>query len=100
MTKTLNGIGEPYYVMWGPSEFHATGVLKDFDATGSLGQLKLPVLFTAGQYDEATPETVRWYQSLTPGASLEVFENASHLTMLEVPEQYARVIREFLRHSD
>lgn len=100
LTKTFSQLGRPYSVMWGPSEFHATGVLKDFDATGTLGQLKLPVLYTTGEYDEATPETVRWYQGLTPGASLEVFENASHLTMLEVPAEYVRVIREFLSRND
>lgn len=89
---------EIYGTMWGPSEFYATGTLKDYDCTGLLNQIVVPVLFTAGHYDEATPETTAWYQSLIPGSKLEIFEDASHLTMVEKPDKYAQAIREFL-HS-
>jgi len=86
-----------YGTMWGPSEFHATGTLKDYDRTGRLGEISVPTLFTAGRYDEATPETTAWYQSLVPGAQLEIIEDASHMTMIEQPERYVQVVRDFLR---
>lgn len=89
---------EVYGTMWGPSEFYATGTLKNCDRTGELNQIKVPVLFTAGRYDEATPETTAWYQSLIPGSKLKIIEEASHLTMVEKPDIYAQAIREFL-HS-
>ena len=87
---------EVYTTMWGPSEFYATGPLKDYDRTSRLSELKLPVLFTAGRYDETTPEQAEWYKSLVPGAKIEIFENSAHMTMLDEPERYVEAIRTFL----
>jgi proline iminopeptidase len=86
-----------YLTMWGPSEFHATGNLKDVDLSDRLAEIRLPTMITAGRFDEATPETTAWYQSLIPGSSLEIFEESSHMTMLEEPERYTEVLRGFLR---
>ncbi|HYQ86100.1 MAG TPA: proline iminopeptidase-family hydrolase [Bacteroidota bacterium] len=91
------GVGV-YTKMCGPSEFTVTGTLKDYDRTDRLRELRLPVLFTAGRYDEARPSTVSYYQSLVPGARIAIFENSAHLTMQDEPEEYVRVVREFL-HS-
>jgi len=44
-----------YEHMWGPTEFHATGNLLDFDLTPRLGEIDVPVLFIAGEFDEAPP---------------------------------------------
>jgi proline iminopeptidase len=88
---------EVYNFMWGPSEFYATGPLKDYDRTSRLGELRLPVLFTAGRYDETTPEQAEWYRSLVPGARLVIMENSAHMTMLDEPDRYAQVVRDFLR---
>jgi proline iminopeptidase len=86
-----------YTTMWGPSEFHATGSLKDFDVTDRLGEIDLPTLFTAGRYDEATPETTARHQALVPDSRLEIFEESSHMTMLEQPEEYVATVRRFFR---
>jgi proline iminopeptidase len=91
---------EVYGTMWGPSEFHATGNLKDYDRTGQLNEISVPTLFTAGRYDEATPEATAFYQSFVPGASIEIFENSSHMAMYEETELYVKVIREFLRNVE
>lgn len=101
LAKSLEEFGEDVYqTMWGPSEFHATGPLKNFDRTDRLSEIEIPTLLTAGRYDEATPETTAWYQSLIPGSQLEIFENSSHMTMLEEPDLYVQVVREFLRNVD
>lgn len=89
-----------YGLMWGPSEFTATGVLKDYEREDVLPGLDLPVLFTAGRYDEATPETVEIYQSLVPGSKIAIFEDSAHMTMLDEPERYVDVVREFLNTVD
>lgn len=89
-----------YGTMWGPSEFHATGNLKDYDRTDRLEEISIPVLFTAGRYDEATPETTRWYHELLPGSSLVIFENSSHLAMVEEADLYVEVVRHFLREVE
>ena len=86
--------------MWGPSEFAATGTLKTFERAEQLKFLTLPVLFTAGRYDEATPETVEYYRSQIPGAKIRILENSAHLTMQDEPEEYVKVVREFLREVE
>jgi len=94
---SFEGFGEEVYnTMWGPSEFHATGPLKDYDRTSRLHELKLPVLFTAGRYDETTPEQAEWYRSLVPKARLEVFEKSAHMTMLDEADRYIAAVRKFL----
>jgi proline iminopeptidase len=89
-----------YGYMWGPSEFAATGTLKDYDRTDRLSELELPVLFTTGRYDEATPGTVAFYQSRVANAELAILEGSAHLTMQDEPEEYARVVRDFLRRVE
>lgn len=91
---------ELYGYMWGPSEFMATGTLKDYNREADLPKLDLPVLFTTGRHDEATPETVQHFQSLVPGAELRVFEDSAHMTMLDEPDTYAEAIRAFLNKVD
>lgn len=85
-----------YNHMWGPSEFHPTGSLKDYDRTDALSRIRTPTLFTCGRHDEATPESTRRYQSRVPGSELVVFENSAHAAMLEEPEAYLAAVRAFL----
>ncbi len=91
---------EVYSTMWGPSEFRATGSLKNYDRTAELSKIKIPVLITAGRYDQAVPSTVRSFQLLTPGSKIVIFDNSSHMAMQEEPEQYIKSIRAFLWKLD
>jgi proline iminopeptidase len=86
--------------MWGPSEFYVTGNLADYDRTRQLRHIHVPMLFTAGRYDEATPETTRVYQQAAPGSKLVIFANSAHLAMVEETEDYVRTVREFIRDVD
>jgi len=95
------GMGsEVYETMWGPSEFYATGNLKDYDRSDRLKEIGVPTLFTCGRYDEATPESTAWYQSLVPKSKLVVFENSAHMTMLEERDRYIETIRKFLKEVE
>jgi proline iminopeptidase len=89
-----------YGHMWGSSEWHVTGTLADFDARPWLPDLTLPLLFTCGQHDEARPETVRDHASMAPNARVHVFPGASHFAQLEVPDEYRRVLGEFVAAHD
>jgi proline iminopeptidase len=89
-----------YGLMWGPSEFTASGTLRDYNREDALPNLSLPVLFTAGRYDEATPETLQHFHSLVPNSEIAIFENSAHMTMLDEPEAYADAIRQFLNKVD
>lgn len=89
-----------YETMWGPSEFYGTGNLKDYDRTPQLPLIKVPVLFVCGQFDEATPGTVKYFASLVPGAKFAVVKNAAHLTSIDNPEENNRIIKNFLQQVD
>jgi proline iminopeptidase len=101
LLRTFDKMGkEVYEYMFGPSEFTQTGTLKNRDLSESLHLIKIPVLFTCGEYDEARPESVRFFQHLIPGSEAYVFEGASHSHHLEKQEEYHRVVGEFLRKND
>lgn len=101
MQSSIEGLGtDVYNTMWGPSEFSTTGSLKDYERAPRLKEIDVPVLFTAGRYDEATPETTRFYQSQVRDSSLVIFENSAHMAMLEEPEEYVRTVRAFLRRVE
>jgi proline iminopeptidase len=85
-----------YNYMWGSNEFFALGTLKNYDRTKELSSIKVPTLYTCGDFDSATPKTLKYYQSLTPNSKLVVFKNAGHYTMHDSPEDNVRVISEFL----
>jgi proline-specific peptidase len=99
--KARDGFGaQVFNTMWGPNFFYATRPLKDYDQTARLGELRLPVLLTVGRYDEIIPDQATFYQSLIPGARLEIFEKSAHEPMLDEAERYVEVIRRFLREFD
>jgi proline iminopeptidase len=101
VNKTLAELGMSVYrTMWGPSEFTATGSLRTYERAEQLKALTLPVLLTAGRYDEATPSTTAYYQSLIPGAKLKIFENSAHFTMQDQPDAYVQAVRDFLHEVE
>ena len=85
-----------YEFMWGPTEFHATGTLIDFDLTDRLHEIDVPVLFIAGQFDEARPERVAEFQKLIPGSKLTIILDAAHSTLSRKPAEYRNVVESFL----
>lgn len=101
LTETFNTFGSgPYNTMWGNNEFTCTGNLQGFDRSDVLGQLTMPVLFTCGEFDEATPATTQWYASQVKGAEFKIISGASHMTMNEKPDEYAAVLHEFMSKHD
>lgn len=89
-----------YLYMWGPSEFTATGTLRSVDLTGELHKIKIPVLLTCGEFDEATPESVKYFQSKIPGSKLHIMKGCSHSHHLENPMEYIKITGDFLRSKD
>jgi proline iminopeptidase len=89
-----------YEHMWGPTEFYATGSLLDFDVTGRLHEIDIPVLFLTGEFDEARPETVAGFQRLIDGARFEVIADAGHATLSKQPERYRTLLEAFLDSAE
>lgn len=94
-TKNPNG-NKIYAYMWGVSEFHATGTLKNYSNVRSLRHIKCPTLFVCGEYDEAQPATARRYARAVPSAQFIQIKNASHAILAEKPKQLVKTIRSFL----
>lgn len=89
-----------YRHMWGAGEFTSTGLLRDYDRSDRLHELKLPVLFLAGRHDEAVPETVADFQRRVPGAQMVVFEKSAHSTYRTETAEYVKVVRQFLEEAE
>ncbi|HUY29115.1 MAG TPA: proline iminopeptidase-family hydrolase [Candidatus Binataceae bacterium] len=101
LNRSVAGMGaQPYLTMWGANEFTCTGNLREYDGTAGLREIAIPTLFLAGRFDETTPESTAWYQSLVPGSELAIFENSSHMPQLEEPARYLSVVRDFLRRAE
>ena len=89
-----------YNLMWGRRAFTASGTLRDYNREDVLPDLQVPVLFTAGRFDEATPETLALFHNLVPKSEIAIFENSAHMTMLDEPKAYADAIRQFINKVD
>jgi pimeloyl-ACP methyl ester carboxylesterase len=76
--------------------FHAD---KTHDTLERLDQLRVPTLITCGQRDVQVPQRYgRQVADRIPGAAWHLFQGprASHLTCMEMPEEFNRVGMEFL----
>jgi len=96
----VTGGDQVYRHMWGAGEFTATGLLRDYDRTDRLGELKLPVLFLAGRHDEAVPQTIADFQKRVPGAQMRVLENSAHATYRTETAEYVKIVRQFLVEAE
>ena len=86
-----------YETMWGPSESHATGTLKNWTSLDRLSQIEIPTLLLSGKYDEATPKQMELARQLIPDSKWVMFENSAHVSNYEEPEKYFAVVSDFLK---
>ena len=96
----LDEHGVVYQTMNGPSEFHITGPLKDWDITDRLGEIRIPTLVISGEFDEATPTINRTVSEGIPGAESVIYPGGSHMAHAEDPDGYMRVLDGFLRRVE
>ena len=99
VTRAFEKLGqnpEVYNTMNGPSEFHVTGTLKNWDITDRLAEIRVPTLLISGRYDEATPTVVETVQRGIPGSEWVIFEESSHFPHVEEPDKFRQVLGTFL----
>ena len=89
-----------YNFMWGPSEFTATGTLRDYDNHQSLKNIKVPALFTTGEFDEARPSTIERLSQLTPDSRFVMIPGAGHSTMNDNLPALVEAVDTFLEEQD
>jgi proline iminopeptidase len=101
IAKTFKYLGKDVYVyMNGPSEFTFTGTMQHYDATKRLPSIKVPTMFECGEFDEARPETTKYYADLVPNSKFVVIKDAAHMTMQDQPEQDLKEINDFLNEIE
>ncbi len=89
-----------YNYMQGPSEFTITGTLKQYDVTGFLPQIKVPTLFTVGEFDEVGPQLIKGFAAKVPNARYLEFAGSAHLTSWDARDDNVKAVRDFLRAVD
>jgi proline iminopeptidase len=89
-----------YNYMQGPSEFTIVGTLKYYNSTPFLKSVKVPVLFTVGEFDEANPAIIKRQAKMTPGAKYAVIPGAAHLVFWDNPQAMNKAVADFLRSVD
>jgi L-proline amide hydrolase len=89
-----------YHTMNGPNEFHVLGTLRDWSIIERLPSISAPTLVVAGEFDEATPAAWQPYVEHIPNAESHVFQDTSHCSHLEKPEEFRAVVAAFLSSHD
>jgi proline iminopeptidase/L-proline amide hydrolase len=90
-----------YETMWGPSEFVATGSLRNYDGEPLLAKLDgRHTLWIVGQYDEARPVTAAAFAERVPGSELAVVPGGAHGFMVDRPDESFGILRPWLREQD
>jgi L-proline amide hydrolase len=98
--RSLDQAGQVYFTMNGPSEFHVTGVLKDWDVTDRLSEIHVPTLITSGRYDESTPVINEVLHNGISNSEWVIFENSSHMAHVEEPELFMPTVRAFMERIE
>jgi len=70
--------------------------LAQWDVTNRLGEIHLPVLVLASEHDYTPVAAKRAYAAALPRARLEVIPGAHHAVPLEKPDEFNRLLQEFL----
>ncbi len=94
--RTFDNMSAVYYIMNGPSEFHVIGVIKDWDRSDRLSEIRVPTLILSGEYDESTPTINEVLRKGIPGSEWVLLEGCSHLSHVEEPERYMQFVQNFL----
>jgi len=71
--------------------------IRDLDFSGDLHRIKAPTLVIAGEKDVGTPVAMsKAIADAIPGAMLAVIPGAAHLSAVENPEEFNRLVEDFL----
>lgn len=89
-----------YRAMIGPNEWTLTGPLKDWDVRPRLAEIDVPTLVLRGRHDMSTDSVSRTLVDGIPDVRYVVLDESSHTPVLEEPERYLEVVREFMHECE
>ncbi|KAI0774344.1 prolyl aminopeptidase-2 [Fomes fomentarius] len=85
-----------YSIMNGPSEFHITGMLKDWSMIEDAKNIGVPTLLLNGAYDEAGDSSVVPFFRAIPKVKWFTFAESSHTPHWEERKKFMRLVADFL----
>ena len=85
-----------YEVMQGINEFTVTGNLKGWNREPELSRIQIPTLILTSEFDEVTPDCAETLHRGIARSELVSIRGAAHLAMVEKPQEYVQVLRQFL----
>ena len=91
---------EIFETMFGASDFHMAGTIRDWDVFDRLTEIAMPTLVVAGRYDECAPEQCGKCTSAYKGSRFELFESSAPHAFHRGARPVRQVMRDFLRHHD
>lgn len=88
-----------YREMWGSDgEFVVDGNLKEVEYVGQLSQIKVPTLIIVGDHDESDPKMSQEMHEKIAGSQLVIVRKSGHMTFADQPDQFLKVVRDFVAH--
>lgn len=94
-------INQPYSsaseIMWGPSDWVATGKIEGYEVLEQLKESMIPHLILNGKYDMCTPKSCQYMAQQFKDAKQYIFEKSSHVSHWEQPEEFFEKVLEFIR---
>lgn len=91
---------EIYNYMLASRDFKIVGTLKNYDATPFLPEIKVPTLFTVGEFDHSGPEIIKGFANKVHCSKYVVFPGVAHVSMWDARDENVKVVREFLNSVD
>jgi pimeloyl-ACP methyl ester carboxylesterase len=91
---------EIYETLMGPSEFSCPGLLKDWDISPRLPQIRCPTLILSGLYDEATPAQMAILKERIDNSEQIILGQSAHCGMWEEPEKFRAAILGFINRVE
>jgi proline iminopeptidase len=89
-----------YIPMQGPSELGASGKLADWDRTGDLGGLRIPVMTIGARHDTMDPAHMESMARAMPDGRYLDCPDGSHMAMYDDQERYFSGLTGFLADVD
>jgi proline iminopeptidase len=86
-----------YLEMWGArGEYVIDGNLKSVEYGDRLSSINVPTLITVGDHDECAPTLSEEMNKAIAGSRLVVLPKSGHMTFVDQPNMFNRVVDEFL----
>lgn len=98
-TTTAGMAWDLYREMWGShGEFVIDGNLVSVEYGDRLPSITVPTLITVGDHDQVAPSISEDMHELIKGSTLSVIPESGHMTFVDQPTLYVKVVNDFLAH--